>query len=155
MALDFSRYLDVPVEDIEAPKPLPAGTYFATIAKWEGREVDYKDGSGKTPVVTVSFKLTSADSDVDPDLLPEGGGQGRIVQRDYRLNDPDKAGMYALRRLGEDTCRLPVKGLQLTDLLREVVNQEVKVFNNPKTNDEGLTFPRISKVLSVHEDAEA
>ena len=60
MALDFSRYLDVPVEDIEAPKPLPAGTSFATIAKWEGREVDYKDGSGKTPVVTISLPPANA-----------------------------------------------------------------------------------------------
>ena len=75
MALDFSRYLDVPVEDIEAPKPLPAGTYFATIAKWEGREVDYKDGSGKTPVVTVSFKLTSADTTLTPISCPRAAAK--------------------------------------------------------------------------------
>ena len=157
MALDFSRYLDVPVEDIEAPKPLPTGSYFALITKWEAREVDFKDGNNKTPVVTVTFRTTGADDDVDPDLLPEGGGQVRIVTRDYRLNDPDGAGKYALRRLGEETCQLPVRGLQLSDLLPQLISQEVKVFIEPQPSktDPDRVFARVSKVLSIHEREEA
>ena len=154
MALDFDKYLDVDVESIEQPKPLPAGTYFATITKQEGREVEYEKGT-KTPVITLSFRITQADEDVDPDLLPPGGGNGRIVTRDYRLNDPDKAGQWQLRKLAEETCQLPVKGFKLGDVVKELVNQEVKVHNTPQPSktEDGVYFPRISKVLSVHESA--
>lgn len=151
-SLDFNRYLDIPVEDITRPKPLPAGTYFATITKTENREVEFERGT-KTPVTTISFKLLSPDEDVDPELLPEGGGVGRIVTRDYRLNDPDKAGQWALRRLAEETCQIPGKGKMLQDLLHELPNQEVKVVNvpRPNKNEEGMYFPNITRVLSVHE----
>lgn len=151
MALDFQRYTDVDVESLEAPKPLPAGTYFATIVKQEGREVQYEQGV-KTPVITITFRLLGADDDVDPDALPEGGGVGRTVTRDYRLNDPDKAGQWQLRKLAEDTCRLPVKGYKLTDLLPLLIQQEVKIFNTPvpSRTEEGVYFPRVTKVLSVH-----
>lgn len=150
--LDFSRYLDIPVEDIERPKPLPAGTYFATVTKTENREVEFERGV-KTPVTTVSFRLTAADEDIDPELLPEGGGVGRIVTRDYRLNDPDRAGQWALRRLAEETCQIPGKGKQLQDLLHELPRQEVKVVNvpRPNKNEEGMFFPNITRVLSVHD----
>src|ERR1700721_1904474 len=102
MALDFQKYMDVPVDDITAPKPLPAGTYFATITKTENREVEYEKGT-KTPVCSVSFRLTAPDEDVDLDLLPEGNGVGRIVVKDYTLNDPERRGQWQLRRLAEET----------------------------------------------------
>lgn len=154
-SLDFSRYLDVPVEDIERPKPLPEGTYFAVITKTENREVQFEPGV-KTPVTTISFRLTAPDEDVDPELLPEGNGVGRIVTRDYRLNDADRAGQWALRRLAEETCQLPGKGKHLQDLLHELPQQEVKVFNHPRPNknEEGMFFPNITRVLSVHEPQE-
>jgi hypothetical protein len=152
MALDFSRYLDVPVDEITQPKPLPAGTYFATIVKHENREVEFEKGT-KTPVTTISFRLTASDEDVDPDLLPEGGGVGRIVTKDYRLNDPDRQGQWALRRLGEETLGLPGKGKHLSDLINEFVHQECKVFNQPRPNknEEGQFFPNITRVLPMHE----
>lgn len=155
MALDFSRYLDVPVEDIERPKPLPAGTYFATIIKVENREVEFERGT-KTPVSTISFRITSPDEDVDVDLLPEGGGIGRIVSKDYRLNDPDKQGQWALRRLAEETCQLPGKGKHLSDLLHEIPGQEVKIFNVPRPSktDEDVSFPNITRVFPAHEPRE-
>lgn len=155
MALDFSRYLDVPVEDITRPKPLPMGTYFAAIIKQENREVQFEPGV-KTPVTTVSFRLISPDEDVDPDLLPEGNGVGRVVTKDYRLNDPDRQGQWALRRLAEEACNLPGKGKHLQDLLNELPGQEVKIFNNPRPNknEEGQFFPNVTRVLSVHTVAE-
>lgn len=155
MALDFSRYLDIPVEDIKKPKPLPAGTYFATIVKSENREVEFERGT-KTPVTTISFRLTSPDEDVDIDLLPEGNGVGRIVSKDYRLNDPDKTGQWALRRLAEETCQIPGKGKHLTDLLAELPQQEVKIFNQPRPNknDEDSPYPNITRVFTIHEPRE-
>lgn len=152
MAQDFSRYLDIPVEDITQPKPLPVGTYFATIVKHENTEREYERGT-KTPVTVISFRITAVDEDVDVDLLPEGGGIGRIVSKDYRLNNPDRDGQWAMRRLAEETCLIPGKGKHLTDLLNELPGQEVKIFNNPRPSktDDSQSYPNITRVLSVHD----
>lgn len=148
---DFSAYLDVAVDSVEAPKPLPAGHYFATIAKYEPREVEYEKGV-KTPVLTLSFRISSADEDVEESELPEGGGKGRIVTKDYQLNDPESRGLFAIRRIAEEACGLPIKGYQFEDLLRTMIGQEVKVFNVPRASktEEGVFYPNIQRVLAAH-----
>lgn len=148
--LDFSKYLDVAVEELERPKPLPIGHYFATIQSWKGAEIEFEKGV-KTPVVVVIFKVDSADEDVDLDLLPEGGGKGKLLDKNYRLNDPDKSGQFQLRVLGEETCDIPVKGLHLTDLLDAMKGQDVKLYvDHRQGQEEGQVFPTVKRILSVH-----
>lgn len=147
MALDFSRYLDVAVESIEAPKPLVLGHYFATIKAWKGEEVEYQKGT-KTPIVRVTFALTAADTDVDESLLPPNY-IGRTVDRNYTLND--ESGQFQLRKLAEDTCELPVKGLHLGDLLPTLIGQPVRVYIEMRPgSEEGQFFPQVKKVLSAN-----
>lgn len=150
MALDFSRYLDVPVDTLEAPKPPPIGHYFATIKSWKGAERDYDKATGgpKTPVVEVFFSLTSPDEDVEEDLLPKGGVSGKLVSRDYTLNE--ESGTYQLRFLAEETCGLPTKGLSLGDTLAMLPGQEVRVqIGHRAGQDEGQFFPKVLKVISA------
>jgi hypothetical protein len=150
MALDFSKFLDVDVSNIEAPKPIPVGHYFATIKGWKGAERDYAKATGgaKTPVVELTFSITGPDEDVDEDDLPPKGVSGRLVQRDYSLNE--ESGVYALRRLGEETCGLDVKGLHLSDLLDALKSQEVKLYIEQRAGaEEGQFFPQVKKVLPV------
>lgn len=153
MALDFSKYLDVDAESIPKSIPsLPGGHFHADIAGWKTGERDYDKASGgpKTPVVEISFKITGADTDVeflDGGMTP-GSEVGKVVSRDYTLNDPDKTGQVMIRRLAEDTCNLPVKGLHLTDVLDALKGQPVKVFNEPRAGkEEGQFFSNIKKVL--------
>lgn len=146
---DFSKYLEVDVASVEAPRPVPVGHYFAVVNSYKTTEVEYQRGT-KTPVVEITFKITGADDDVDHDQLPEGGGQGKLVTRNYTLNDPDKAGIYALRRLAEETCDLPVKGLSLGDVLDQLKGQDVKLYIEHRAgSEEGQFFPRVAKVLSA------
>ncbi len=149
MAVDFSKYLDVAVESIDKPKPLPIAHYFADIKGWKGAERDYKNGEGLKPVVEVSFAITSADEDADLDLMPEGGCAGRIVTRDYSLDNEN--GPYMLRRLGEEICGLPVKGLSLGDMLPMLIKQPVKLFvtQRPSTKNDDI-FPQVDKVLPAN-----
>ena len=113
MALDFSQYLSKTLDDVEAPKPLPVGHYYATIKSWKGAEADYKQGAGKQPIIILLFSITGATDDIDTDLLPEGGGAGRLVTRDYELADADNRGLYALKRLAAETLNIDIKGLDL------------------------------------------
>ena len=157
MALDLSKYLDVKVEDVSKVIPsIPAGTFFAEFQSWKGAERDYdkKDGVPKTPVVEVTFKLTGATDDVDfTEDFPEGNEVGKLVTKDYRLNDPDKAGHTYMRRLCEDTCKVATKGLHFTDMLDAAKGSEVRVVNEPRSGqEEGQFFPNIKKVLPAEDE---
>jgi hypothetical protein len=157
MPLDLSKYLSVDVESIPKSIPsLPLGHYFASIKSWKGAERDYDKASGgpKTPVVELTFKITGASDDVEfGDGFAEGSEVNKTVTKDYSLNDPDSTGQVMLRRLAEETCKLPVQGLQLSDLLPMLIDQEVLVYNEPRPGkEEGQFFANIKKVLPV--DAE-
>ena len=147
MAKDFSSYLHVKMDDVPAVLPsIPGGHWFADISDWKTGERNYDKATGgpPTPVVEIIFKLTGPDEDV------EGGDNfvGRTVSRDYRLNDPDRAGQTYIRQLAERTCGLDVAGLELEDVLDALKGQSVKVFNEPRAGqEEGQFFPNIKKVL--------
>jgi len=158
MALDLSKYLDVPVESVAKVVPvLPGGHFFADVMGWKGAERDYDkaDGGPKTPVVEVSFKISGADEDVTfGEGFEPGTEAGKIVTRDYRLNDPDGAGKTYLRNLAEDTCKIQIKGLHFTDMLDAMKGSSVKVYNEPRPGkEEGQFFVNIKKVLPVDEPA--
>src|SRR5215475_5813537 len=87
MAVDYMKYMDVPVDDIEAPKKLPVGHYVASVVKGEGREAPW---SKEVILWTTTFRIVSAMEDVDMDSLPDGGGKGMIVTWDLTLRDPEQ-----------------------------------------------------------------
>lgn len=149
MAVNFDSYLDVEVDTIERPLPPPIGHYFATIKSWKTAERAYDKESGvKTPVVQIDFALTSPDTDVDESMLPEKGVANRVVNNDYTLNEP--MGIFQLRQLAEETCKLPVKGLKLSDMLPMLIGQPVKLYLDQragKGSTEGQFFPQVKKVL--------
>ena len=152
MALDFSQYLSKTLDDVEAPKPLPVGHYYATIKSWKGAEADYKQGAGKQPIIILLFSITGATDDIDTDLLPEGGGAGRLVTRDYELADADNRGLYALKRLAAETLNIDIKGLDLESILGTLPGQDVKLYIEQRINPkdpEAPPFPQVRKVLSV------
>lgn len=158
MALDLTKYLDVAVESVSKVIPsIPAGLFFAEFQGWKGAERDYdkKDGGPKTPVVEVTFKLTGpADDSVEfSEDFPEGTEVGKLVTKDYRLNDPDKAGHTYMRRLCEDTCKVQTKGLHFTDMLDAAKGSGVRILNEPRPGqEEGQFFANIKKVLPETDD---
>jgi hypothetical protein len=149
MPLDFSKHLDVEVESVDAPRAPPIGHYLATFKSWKGQEVVYDKESGKkTPTIVVTFALDEPLDDVDTSELPEDGVRGKTVQRNYDLDDPDKRGLFALRKMGEETMNLPIKGLHFTDLLDAMRGQQVKLYMEQRAGkEEGEFYPKIGKIL--------
>ncbi len=146
--VDFTRYLNVSMDDVPATIPsLPRGHFFADITGWKTGERFYQGKANPgTPVVEISFRVTAPDSDVEE----EGNWVGKVASKDYTLNDPDRTGQTMIRQLAERTCGLDVKGLQLTDVLDALKGQPVKIFNEPRAGqEEGQTFTKITRVLSA------
>ena len=152
---DFSAYLNVKAEDIEAPKPLPVGHYHADIVGWKTAERDYKNGEPPQPVVELTFRTTGPDDDVDPADLPTSGGVGILCTKDYRLSMPSKGkveggGHNQLRRLAEETLGLDVKGLHFEDILNALKGQSVRIQNTPRVDkrDESVSYNNITAVIA-------
>lgn len=151
MALDFTSYLKVDMDSVPKRLPtLPTGHFFAEINGWKTGVRNFGEGRSETPVVSISFKITGPDDDVeDPGSVPSN----KVVYKDYELNDPDRRGQIAIRRLAEDTCQLSVKGLELDGVLDALKGSQVKVYSDPQPNkkEEGEFFDRITKVLPAHD----
>ena len=150
---DFSSYLEKSMDDVPKSLPsLPAGHFFAVISDWKTGERKYDKTNPKniTPVVELTFKITGPDDDVDTSQLPEGGGIGRIVTKDYTLNDAEQRGQISLRRIAEVACELDVKGQALADVLDALKGQDVRVHNAPKAGkEEGQFYNNVDMVLSA------
>lgn len=146
--VDFSSYLNKEVNDVPKTLPsLPLGHFYASIKSWKSTERFFDKSNPKkgTPVVELTFTLTSPDSDVDETELPNGELPVRTATKDYDLTG---SGMTMLRNLAEDTLELDVQGLTLEDVLNQMVGQECKVFNEPRAGkEEGQMYTNLRKVL--------
>ncbi len=150
MAVDFSNYLSVPVDSIEAPKAAPTGHYFATFVSSKGTERFYDGKGGKaTPVCELTLKLTGADTDAqEEDPIAAEKCVGKLVTKDYTLSE--ESGMYNLRRFVSETCGVDTKGLDLGDALDACKGSAVKVFNQPRAGkEEGQFYNNITKILPL------
>lgn len=150
---DFSKYLSVPVDSIEAPTAPPLGHYFADVVSWKGAERDYDKANGgpKTPVVEVTFKITGAEEDAEAeDSVGAAKAVSKLVTKDYALSE--ESGMFQLRKLTSETCGIDTTGLALNDALDACKGSSVKVYNEPRAGKgerEGQFFTNITRVLPV------
>ncbi len=155
--VDFSKYMDVSVDDIpENIASLPGGHYIATITGWKNELAFYqgRDNPG-TPVVTLSFRFEEPTEDVEPEELNGVSVKGKVGTKNYTLNDPDRAGHTMVRQLADKACGIGVKGLGFEDMLNALKNQRVKVLNEPRQNpnDPEQHFIKITRVLPEHDAA--
>lgn len=155
--VDYSEYLDVPMEDIEEPLPPPMGHYLAVIKPHRTQDIDYNQGDGPAPHITIPFALKEPLEDVDLDLIPKGGIKGKLVSKNYRLDDG--TGQAAIRKLAEQELKLPTKGFKLSDILRDhLPNQEVVIFIDHRAGKgerEGQMFANVKKVMGPDAVVEA
>lgn len=147
MAKDFSKFLNTAIEEHEAPKVPPIGHYYATIRSQKIDERDFGAEHGKRVLVTLTFKLTAADSDVE-EPISDKELAAAIVTKDYALNG-DRPQGHMLRTLAEKTLGLNVTGQSFGEVLEAIVGHDVKVYiehRNDK-NDPERIYADVKKVL--------
>lgn len=152
MALDYDKYLKVPTDSLEGSPALPAGHFHARITGHRLRSVDYKQGNGEEPVVTINFQVLSPDTDVDlegydVDKFPLNKQK---PAKDFSLTDAND--LKRLRNVAEVACNLNIKGQQLEDTLNDLKGQEVMIHSQPRAGKgerEGEWFSNIDKILPI------
>lgn len=155
--VDLSNLLNKRVDDIESPKPVPAGTYIGVIAGAPDLSKSFKKRDEKTGSETeiqlaeVEINLTEAGPDVDEDLLNSAGGLRRkdgkpkSVRMTYFLEEEE---LHRIKKLGKD---LGIAAETLGGIFEEMQGKDVRVqiIVQPDKNDPEIQYNRVKKVIAA------
>lgn len=119
MSTDFNSLLKVDASKIEKPKPLPPGTYTASIASYEFGEAN---NANKTPFCRVQLQPISAEADVDTTDL--GDLSKRKLRYDFWLTEDS---LYRFTDFFKNVLQLDIAGRMLEELVPQMSGQIVKV----------------------------
>ncbi len=156
---NISDILNRPAEDVEAPKPLPPGSYNCVI---KGLPEQGESSKKKTAFLRFTFSITSTREDVDAEALEEfltakdgtkGDIRGRMVTSDYYLTD------NALFMLTDMLAAIGIDfsgGKSISTAVDETPNMECVVFINHEPSTDGKRFfARVGKVVGAELDEAA
>ena len=140
---NFASILDEAPTEVNAPAPLPQGTYLTVVRGQPRYDKSAKKG---TPYVEFLLHPISAEPDVDEDELADAGGlDGKIIRATFWLTDE---AVFMLDQFHEH-C-----GLDLSDAASrrqrndEVVNAQVRAFVKHETSQDGTRiFARYNRSL--------
>lgn len=139
---DFRILLQKPIDSVEKPKAMPAGTYHGKISKYEPLESKEK----RTPYIRFYIDVLAAGDDVDAAQL-EGVKLQRQVRKDYFLTDD------ALWRFKEfmESC-FDTTGRSFHELLPNVNGQSVILEITQRPSQDGSElYNDVGKVLGQKE----
>jgi hypothetical protein len=140
--MSFQDLLAKPAETVEAPKPLPVGTYNFIVAAYEFGE----SGQKKTPQVAFSLTPISASADVDVDLLTAYGQiNQRPMKQTYYLTEE------ALYRLTTDLGKFGLNmKLPISELIPLCVNKEIiATVTHTISKNDGRPYSNIGQIVGL------
>lgn len=150
---NISDILNRPAEDVEAPKPLPPGSYNCIV---KGLPEQGESSQKKTPYVRFSYQITSARDDVEEEAIAEyetgKDGEktpivGKIMTSDYYLTD---ASLFMLTDMLEALGIDFSGGKSISAAIDESPNMECVVFVKHEPSKDGKRFfARIGRVVSA------
>lgn len=134
MSGSFADILNRPATEVEAPKPLPVGTYLASV---KGLPEFNKVGQQDRDVADFTLVLIQAEDDVDAEDLEAYGKtiQGREMRARFFLTED---ALYRLKDFMEK-CGIDVtdKKKTLAQLINDVPGSQVKVYVTHRPNQDG------------------
>jgi len=117
MADDFRSLLSKPMDEIERPKPWPAGTYYGSIT-------DHKfdvSAQKRTPYVRFTIQASSAGDNIDPSDLEGIDLSKKPLRKDYYLTED---ALYRVKAMLE-SIGITTEGRALGECIPETRNAQV------------------------------
>lgn len=129
MAVDFKALLSKPSDQIERPKPLPAGTYQGIVKSYKFDESKEK----KTPFIRFELGILAAGEDVDPSALVGMDMSKKGLRKDFYLTDD------AIYRLDEFVSSIDkYKGPKsLAERVPDTLNAQVLIYVTQRNSQDG------------------
>lgn len=138
-APNFSELLNTPLDDVERPKPLPAGSYLCVV---KGLPEHGKSAKKQTPFVNFTLAPQQALEDVDTDALEEMGGlENKTIKATYYLTENS---LWRIKDFFE-TCGIDISGKTIDQASEETVNcQVVAVMKHEASEDGTAVFAKLA-----------
>lgn len=135
MAGNFQDILNKPSAEIEAPKPLPVGTYLALV---DGQGEFKKIGKNNTDCVEFKMKLVQAGEDVDQQALLESlNGKAlnerHIINRQFVTEDA----VWRLKKFLVEDLQIEEGTKSLGQLIPEAMGRQCYVTIGHRASDDG------------------
>ena len=134
MAVDFSKLLSKPLDEIKKPPAWPAGTYLGMIARFEFGD----NNKNKTPYARLHVKVTAPGPGLEESELDGiDFTKGREFRKDFYLTDDAD---WRLKNFIE-SCSIPTQGRTFAETVPELVGAQVQlevVQQNSQQNAEEL-----------------
>lgn len=131
---NISDILDRKVEDVEAPKPLPPGSYNCIV---KGMPEQGESSKKKTPFLKFILQITSAGEDVDPDEIKEYGDVvGKTIDAVYYTTE---GALFMLRDFLE-SLGLDIDGKSFSAVIDETPNCACIAYVKHEPSNDGKRF---------------
>lgn len=143
-ATSFESILDQKAEEVERPKPLPAGTYDCIV---RGLPEYGESSQKKTPFARFTLAITAAGEDVDPDELEEMGGIADKTIKSTYYTTPD-----ALFRLTDflEHCGIEPDGKTVRQMIDESPNCAVRAVISHRASEDGQqVFAEVKRTMKA------
>ena len=153
-AASFESILDTPTNEVDRPKPLPAGTYDVIVS---GMPEHGESAQKKTPFVRFTYKIAAAHDDVDETELTEllTGKDGELTPlteksiRDTYYITPDALWRLTdvLGNMGIDT---EADGRTIRQALDETPNASLRIEIAHRASQDGQSiFAEVKRTMKV------
>ena len=148
-AATFSSILDRPASEIEAPKPLPQGSYVTVLVGQPKRD---KSTKKQTDFVEFQHKITGAGDDVDAEALAEAlGVRGLtdvVMKNTFYLTE---ASAWRLKDFLRD-CGLDIDSdeMSIREMIEQTAGRSIGIFvkHQPTQDGQGV-FAVIDHTLAL------
>lgn len=139
MAVNFRDLLSKPLDTVERPKPLPAGTFHGAVKSYELKESNEK----KTPFVEFTLTVQAPGEDVDSDELTGVDLSKKSLRARFFLTaDAEYRLKEFIASLG-----IPTAGRSFGETLPETISQAVLIDVVQRQSPDGQEiFNEVAKV---------
>jgi hypothetical protein len=148
---NISDILNRPAEDVEAPKPLPPGSYNCVV---KGLPEQGESSKKKTPFLKFALQITSPREDIDEEALAEYTADGaavvgKIIDATYYITD---GALFMLTDFLESLGIDFAGGKSVSAAIDESPNCEVVAFvKHEPSNDGKRFFARLASTAKASE----
>lgn len=144
---DFSALLDKPLDDYERPKPLPVGSYVATVGQVK---YDKTTGEKQTPYAEFPIVPTEAMPDVDQDALAAALNGKPLTE--FALKQTFYLTENAMFRLKEFVQAAGVQeGIPASEQIQQAIGQQVVITikHTPNKKDPKSVYAEIAQITAL------
>ena len=126
----FTSALDVPMDEIERPKPIPTGSYIAQIVGLpQSRDVNVKGEERET--LNINMKLVAPQQLDNPEAMTDYGdlSAARPLQRMFWFSKPSATAeeLWGFRQFVVNTLKIDTAGKSVKQVCAEMAGKQLLV----------------------------